>query len=305
LGGLPYDIFCENPDKLQRQVKEVIDQVGTEIQSPSTDKKLWNLAILRSGKGDEARALALDYDSGGGHGHRDGMVLSLFAKGLDLMPDLGYPPVQFGGWDTQQVKWYYKTASHPTVVVDGRDNNGAGKTTLWADGEQFRAVRASGANLMNAKQFERTAALIDISNSDSYVLDIFRVVGGKDHAKFMHSCFGTIRTEGISLKADQDYGFGALMRNFQTDTVAEPGWSVDWKIEDRYGYLPTKADVHLRYIDLTSGAEASIAEGWVAASRSAYSSKTQDWIPRIMVRRRSDKAPLASTFIAVIEPYHN
>ena len=305
LDGLPYDVFCENPEELQRRVKEVIDHVGTEIQSASTDKKQWHLAILRSGKGDNARALALDYDSGGRHGHKDGMVLSLYAIGLDLMPDLGYPPVQFGGWDTQQVKWYYRTASHPTVVVDGRDNNGAGKTTLWADGEQFRAVRASGANLTNGKQFERTAALIDISDSDFYVLDIFRVVGGKDHAKFMHSYFGTIRTEGLSLKAGWDYGFGTLMRNFQTDTVAKPGWSADWKIEDRYGYLPTKTDVHLRYIDLTSGAEASIAEGWVAASRSAYSSKTQDWIPRIMVRRRSDKAPLASVFIAVIEPYEN
>ena len=90
---------------------------------------------------------------------------------------------------------------------------------------------------------------------------------------------------------------------YQTDTDAKPGWSADWKIEDRYGYLPSKTDVHLKYIDLTSDAEASKAEGWVAASRSAYSSKTQDWIPRIMVRRRSDQAPLASTFIAVIEPY--
>jgi len=77
------------------------------------------------------------------------------------------------------------------------------------------------------------------------------------------------------------------------------------KIEDRYIYLPTRADVHLRYIDLPSSAEASIAESWVAASRSAYSSKTQDWIPRIMVRRKSDKAPLASNFIAIIEPYDN
>ena len=303
LDGLPYDIFCENPEDIQRRVKEVIDLVGTEIQPASVDKKQWHLAILRSGEGDNARALVLDYDSGGRHGHKDGMVLSLYAKGLDLMPDLGYPPVQFGGWDTQQVHWYYQTASHPTVVVDGNDNNGAGQTTLWADGEQFRAVRASGASLINGKQFERTATLIDISDSDSYVLDIFRVVGGKDHAKFMHSYFGTIRTEGLSLKAGRDYGYGTLMRNFQTDTLAEPGWSADWRIEDRYGYLPDKADVHLRYIDLTSGAEASIAEGWVAASRSAYSSKTQDWIPRIMVRRRSDQAPLVSTFIAVIEPY--
>ena len=93
------------------------------------------------------------------------------------------------------------------------------------------------------------------------------------------------------------------MRNFQTDTDTEPGWGADWTIEDRYGYLPSKADVHLGYIDLTSGTEVSVAEGWVAASRSAYSSKTQDWIPRIMVRRRSHEAPLVSTFIAVIEPY--
>ena len=305
LDGLPYDIFCENPEGVQRRVKEVIDRVGTEIQTASIDKKQWHLAILRSGKGDKARALALDYDSGGRHGHKDGMALSLYAKGLDLMPDLGYPPVQFGGWDTQQVKWYYTTASHPTVVVDGKDNDGAGKTTLWANGEQFHAVRASGADLINGKQFERTAAQIDISDNDVYVLDIFRVVGGKDHAKFMHSHFGKIRIGGLSLKAGEDYGFNTLMRNFRTDTDAKPGWSVDWKIEDRYGYLPAKADIHLKYIDLTSGAEASIAEGWVAASRSAYRSKTQDWIPRIMVRRRSDRAPLASTFIAVIEPYDN
>lgn len=29
------------------------------------------------------------------------------------------------------------------------------------------------------------------------------------------------------------------------------------------------------------------------------------WIPRIIVRRRSEKAPLASTFVAVIEPFTN
>jgi len=303
LDGLPYDIFCESPTDFQLYVKEVIDRVGAEIQPASVDKKEWNLAILRSGEGDGVRALALDYDSGGRHGHKDGMVLSLYAKGLDLMPDLGYPPVQFGGWDTPQVKWYYRTASHPTVVVDGRDNNGAGKTTLWADGDKFHAVRASGADLIDGKQFERTAALIDIDENDCYVLDIFRVVGGNDHAKFMHSHFGTVRTEGLSPSAGEDYGYGTLMRNFQTDTAAKPGWSADWKIEDRYGYLPHKADVHLRYIDLTSDAEVSIAEGWVAATRSAYSSKTQDWIPRIMVRRRADQAPLASTFVAVLEPY--
>jgi len=43
----------------------------------------------------------------------------------------------------------------------------------------------------------------------------------------MHSYFGTIKTEGLSLKASQDYGFDTLMRNFQTAPLLTPGWSVD------------------------------------------------------------------------------
>ena len=54
--------------------------------------------MLRSGRGREARAAWLDYDSGGRHGHADALNLGLFAKGLDLLPDFGYPPVQYGGW---------------------------------------------------------------------------------------------------------------------------------------------------------------------------------------------------------------
>ena len=73
----------------------------------------------------------------------------------------------------------------------------AGKTTLWAEGDRFRAMRASAPKMISGPQFERTAALIDVSERDSYLLDVFRVVGGKDHAKFFHSHFGVTKTEGL------------------------------------------------------------------------------------------------------------
>jgi len=300
--GLPHDIFAEDPAALQTQAAAVIKEHGVLPAPGSVNKQAWHLAVLRSGTGAARRALWLDYDSKhGNHSHHDGMNLGLFAKGLDLMPDFGYPPVQFGGWGGSRFGWYVSSAGHNTVVVDGRSHSGAGKSTLWADGERFRVVRASAPRMAGCKQFERTAALIDIVERDFYVLDVFRVVGGKDHAKFVHSHFGEVTAEGLTLKPAAKYGHGTLMTSFRTDPAPAPGWSVDWKVKDYYGYLPKDAEVHLRYTDLTTGAAASLCRGWVVAG--SYNASDQQWIPRVMVRRQAKRAPLASTFVAVIEPY--
>jgi len=297
--GLPFDLFAADPAKFQQEVRKVIDREGTDVKVGSVNKEQWHLAILRSGQGADARALWLHYDAGGRHSHADGMNLGLIAKGLELMPDFGYPPVQYGGWGSPKAVWYRMTASHNTVVVDGQSQrHSAGKTTLWADGEQFRAIRVSGPNLIEGKQFERTVAMIDISDRDSYIVDIFRVVGGADHAKFTHSHFGQITTDGLSLKPADDYGHGTQMRHFYEDTAPKPGWSVDWRIEDQYQLLPPGSDIHLRYTDLTYNAKASMCEAWVSLGGTE-----EAWIPRIMVRRQTREAPLASTFVSIIEPY--
>ena len=301
--GLPYDLFADDPAAFQKAVKNVIKRIGPTPTLKSINKEQWHLAILRSGDGDDARALWLQYDAWGNHGHANCMELGLFAKGLDLMPDFGYKPVQFGGWGSPRANWYGMTAAHNTVVVDGRDQgNGAGATTLWADGRQFHAIRASGPAPMGGKQFERTAALIDVSDKDFYILDVFRVIGGSDHAKFMGSHFGQVTTQGLSLKPSEAYGHGTEMRSFQLDPSPKPGWSVDWRIEDKYKFLAPGSEVHLRYTDLTYGAEAYLAEAWVSIG-GYYDSYDEAWIPRIMVRRQSPEAPLASTFVSIIEPY--
>ncbi|HJN14140.1 MAG TPA: heparinase II/III family protein [Armatimonadota bacterium] len=301
--ALPRDIFAADPEDFQRDVQAVIGREGLVPRLGSVNKQQWRIGIMRSGHGGNARAAWLDYDSGGGHGHRDGMNLGLFAKGLDLMPDFGYPPVQFGGWGSAKSAWYGITPAHNTVVVDGKSQpGGSGKCTLWIDEPGLKVIRADAPALIGGTRYERSVAQIDISPRDFYLIDIFRVVGGSDHAKFMHSHFGEISTEGLDLSPTEDFGHRTQMSNFQVDPSPKPGWTVDWDVEDRYELLPEPRDIHLRYTDLTQGAEAYTCEAWVVEGM--YSSTIETHIPRVMTRRRGE-APLASTFVAVIEPYED
>jgi hypothetical protein len=155
--------------------------------------------------------------------------------------------------------------------------------------------------LIGGQQFERSIVMADLDDAGFYVADIFRVVGGNDHAKLTHSHFSQISTEGLSLRPGIEYGHGALLRNFQTDPTPRPGWVADWRMDDRYGYLSSGTEVHLRYTDLTSSAQATICEAWVLEG--SYALNKEAWLPTVIVRRQSDKAPLASTFAGVFEVY--
>lgn len=300
---LPHDLFAENPAALQASTRRLIRDAGGDPAPGSINKEQWHLAILRDGNGADARAAWLAYDSGGSHGHANGMNLGLFAKGLDLLPDFGYPPVQYGGWGAPRSVWYTMTAAHNTVVVDGRNHRtAAGKTTLWApQGRGLKAVRASGPALIEGRQFERTVVSINIWDRDFYMLDVFRVVGGTEHVKFTSSHYGLITTQGLSLEPCEDYGRNTQMRNFRHDPQPPPCWSVDWQIEDRLKLLAPERRIGFRYTDLTSDAEAGTAEAWVATR--GFDGSDEAWIPRVFVRRRAALAPLASTFVAVLEPY--
>jgi hypothetical protein len=304
--GMPYDLYAEDPDQLVRGVKRATARHGALPRVGSVDKKQWHLAILRSGGKAEAGAVWMDYDSVPtfgikNHIHRDAMNLGLVAKGLDLLPEFGYPAVQFGDWHTREARWHPMTAAHNTVVVDGKDQiGGEGKTTLWIEGKNYRLMRASSANQYNARQYERTAVMVDTVGDDFYVLDVFRVVGGNDHAKFTRSSFSQLTTAGLRLEPAPDYGHQTLTRGFRVHRNAAAGWTADFKIEDRYHYLPPGAEVHLGYTDLTSNADAYTAESWTV--RNATSTE-QFWIPTLVTRRQSKDAPLASTFVSVLEPW--
>lgn len=302
VNGLPYDLFAASPADFQKNVAKAVADEGAVIKLPSVNKTEWGLAILRSGSGTNARAAWLDYDSGERHGHADGMTIGLFAKGLDLLPDFGYPPVQYGGWLAPRARWYTKTAAHNTVSVDGQDTKPCtGKTTLWFDGKEFHVVRATAPALIGGRQFERTLMLVDISETDSYVVDILRVAGGREHTRFTHGHFGGLETTGLSAAPLTETRYGEVMRNFQRDPKPSPGWSATWKVNDHLKYLPAGSEVHLRLTDLTRDVEVQRAESWVAVG--LYGGTAEAWIPSLLVRRQATNAPLTSTFVSVIEPY--
>jgi hypothetical protein len=171
-------------------------------------------------------------------------------------------------------------------------------------GEAIQAIRVSAPEAGGAERYERTVALVDISPADAYVLDVFRVAGGRDHARFMRGHFGSLATSGPAAERMPEYGFGTQMRDFRGVPGARPGWRADWTIDDRYGYRPAGGGLHLRLTDLTSGARAATAESWISASR-GYDDVGETWVPTVMVRRQSDAGPLASTFVAIIEPYED
>jgi oligo-alginate lyase len=303
LDGLPFDLFEKDPDAFKREMKRVIDEHGETIRATSMNKMQWHLALLNSGKGSKSRTLWLDYDTWGGHGHADGMNLGLFAKGLDLMPDFGYPPVQFGGWESERANWYKSTFAHNTVTVNGAlQPYGAapGTTTLFASGEGFSAVGANapGLNPGVTTRFERTAALVDVSDDDAYALDIFRVAGGTDHVKFYTTHFGALSPlGGLALEPATDFAH-PQMRGFKVARKPQPGWSVELKVEDRYKLLTVDAkDVRVRYTDFTSGADGYTCEGWVVTG--GYNSTAEAWVPRVMIRRPGGE----STFVSIIEPF--
>lgn len=300
--GLPHDLFARDPSRIQREVGEVIRREGAELRLRSVNKPGWGLAVLRSGEGAGARAAWLDYDSGERHGHADAMTIGLFAEGVDLLPDFGYPPVQYGGWSSPRARWYTRTAAHNTVLVDGRETvPGTGKTTLWMEGDAVHAVRASGPALAGVSRYERTLGLVDVTPAHSYVLDVFRVAGGREHIRFLHGHFGTLLTEGLTAHAGQEGRWEGLMRHFREDPAPAPGWAATWELQDRLGYLPAGSRRYLRVTDFTRGAEVRLAESWVALGM--FVGTDDAWVPSVHVRRRAATEPLASTFVGVLEPH--
>ncbi|MBN1900888.1 heparinase II/III family protein [Candidatus Sumerlaeota bacterium] len=301
---LPHDIFSADPEQFQKNVKRIIDKEGDVLKVGDVNLTQWGIAVLRSGEKELKRAFWVAYHPSGSHRHNDGLTLGLFAKKLDLLPDFGYPPVGYGGWSAPKAVWYAKTAAHNTVTVDGKNHLPKnGNTAFWGAGKYFDMIKVSGAEMIDGKKYDRAIAKIDISDEDFYLIDIFDVIGGKDHALFFNSAFSSgIETQGLNLTNPTEYGYQTETRNFKADKSPEPGWSIDWKIaEEKDGeMIPT--DIHLKYTGLTENAEASLGECWIDFSN-RFGGKSL-WIPRLMIRRQSkDAAPLASQFIGILEPY--
>lgn len=159
------------------------------------------LAILRAGEGDGSQGLFMRYGPSLNHGHYDDLNIDYIARGYELTYDLGYG--RSAATQTQS-GWARQTASHNVVVVNEASQLETGETGGSLEGfvesPLIRAVEAS-SNRCYAKEgvnvYRRLAALIG-DGDGAYLLDIFRVRGGRQHDYVFHALSDDVRVEGLT-----------------------------------------------------------------------------------------------------------
>jgi hypothetical protein len=88
--GLHTSIFDAEPEAVQGTVLEAIEQQG-ELKLESENLNGYGLTVFRHGTGEDQRAAWLYYGRNGGHGHKDRLNFGMYYRGMDVLPDLGYP----------------------------------------------------------------------------------------------------------------------------------------------------------------------------------------------------------------------
>ncbi len=204
--GLHYDITAEDPERLEKEVEEVIEEYGEFI--PASDVMTnFGFAALRSGADyssavgstavNTSRDVWMYFGSiGASHGHKDTMNLGMTAFGLNFMPDLGYPEAT--GKQPNRLQWVASTLSHNTVMVDEKEQEEneeiRGKIKHF-DGDgtvQVMDVSAPYA-YKSTDEYRRSVVYVKTDDENSYAVDFFRVLGGDSHLYSFHAASNNIK----------------------------------------------------------------------------------------------------------------
>ncbi len=277
-------------------------------------------AILGGGEGEAQFQVHLNWSGGYGHQHLDKLGVMLFAKGRELLPDIGYTRTRLNGWAKS-------TAGHNTVMIDGRDQregseaapNGGDLLLLETRNEFVNIVeaRAPKAYAGLAAEYRRTLIVVRAPPSDVYVVDVFTVAGGSQHDWLLHGSAdedavvnaslsladmaGTLLPENAAFAPpvnerdeswrDRSLGFITNLRRALTSEA--------WRVEFR-----TKGGAGLR-TTLMGGAPTEVFVGRAPSVRRAREDEMllDKYRMPVVVARRRGAGPLSSVFAAVHEPF--
>ncbi|WJH32784.1 heparinase II/III-family protein [Paenibacillus sp. CC-CFT747] len=313
--GLRGDIFTDNEAVLD-EMKKAVDRHGP-FEPGSCNTTGYGFAALRDGKGDFERALTLYYGRNTGHGHKDTLNIGIYAYGMDLSPDHGYPCFADGNYERK--RWTINTISHNTVVVDRspQSNQVVAVPHHFEGGAQVQLIDVEAPQVYpHTRLYRRTTAMVRVDDEASYLLDLFRVKGGSEHLYSFHGPEGEALAEGLQLEkqaagtyagemiayADPEYdmasesGFNYLY-DVERDSSPPSGYSVDWKAKDTWGVKSVSEDVHLRLTMVSAVDEVIIAQGEPPQNKPG-NPKSYTY----MLARREGEA-LESQFVSVLEAY--
>lgn len=315
--GLGMDIFSKYPEAANREIQQIGENAGQRTTGGYLMSG-FGLALLESGQGPSGIALANNYGRTKMHAHRDLLNFDLFAFGCWLAPDQGYP--EFATNIPSTTEWTKSTISHNTVMVDQQPQVTVwgGHTRLFTQLKGFGVFELDGkAAYPGIKEYTRTMFLVgggSSTDSNAYVIDIFRVKGGHDHVFSFHGPPGRVTTNGLQLQAQEkgtyageDIPKGAkaagfpvgysFLYNVKKDGAPPAAFVVDWKAAEGYRGITDKDDIHLRMHAMTSCNDVALADGDPPQNKPG-NPKTLNYM--LMHRSGTD---LNSTFVSVLEPY--
>ena len=276
-------------------------------------------ASLGRGSGADQLQAQLHFSGGHGHEHADNLSFALFAKGEEMLSDIGYTHSRLRGWTNS-------TAGHNTVVIDRKN-----QATRDSDGDLLMflpnvaglsVVEASGkrAYPKAAQTYRRQLLLVPVSDQDAYVVDLFRVKGGEIHDWMLHGSADHDMTVECSLELTAQEGtllepgeewvepVGESSPLLPYGLIRQPGRAKtgdSFSVTFRYAGTNEKSAGKGVRSHLLGGAETEVFLGKSPRLRSAHGDdrKVYDyWMPHLVARRRG-QAPFASLFAAVHEPF--
>ncbi|MEI6500246.1 MAG: heparinase II/III family protein, partial [Armatimonadota bacterium] len=244
---------------------------------------------LRSGETGRDSALVLSASDWGGHHHLDSLSLYYWqalspGPGVEMLSDLGYL------WDHPDKHYTYRTFAHNTVLVDGAeqaDKGRGGKFTLFAPQGQIKVMEAESKAYPQASLYRRTVAQIEHAPGRQYVVDIFRVQGGKAHDYVFHWPNRDLTVNGPELSPATEK---LDLVNQKASPVAAP-WKLTWQLDAKTSFAalwPNEA-----------GYTSLLGDGW--GQRNYRNLDVGAILPYLVRRHPAGAEP--SVFIGAFEGY--
>jgi len=312
----------------------------TELTPPKRNKPalLPAMGHVRLARRNDHNAMQAHLHFGPSYGHRnyDSLSLILWAKGRELLSDIGYT-------HTAWRLWTIRTASHNTVVVDGWDqvSRPASNLSLYAPlSEDLQVVEAEAraAYPGRVSEYRRRLVMVGVSAADAYVVDIFRVRGGQQHDWILHGSANHDQTATLSLPLTPltgtmlgaDAEFRLPLTEHDTGEFRGPGiashpkggkrWyrlrGVGYAFMQRVGKAQTNGDwsvtfsfpddsgtcLHTTVLGQPDTTIYQIRSPSIRRANENDAELPKYYMPGVLARRRADM-DLASVFVAVHEPW--
>ncbi len=255
--GLKYGIFTKNPESLEKDILEFVDE---DVETKSDILTGYGFMVLRGGKhyksansgteNNNQRDFWMYYGGYESHGHPSALGLGIEAFGLNLAPDLGYPTNT--GTDPNRLQWVGASISHNVVTINRKSQSGlrrTGDTLHFDDAGKVKVMDADASDVYSvADNYRRTVVMVEVNDDISYGVDFFRVTGGDVHTYSFHAQSEnataeegldsiTYQTEdgtpntpyvGSYASPDQEYG---------KDPWTQDAWSYDTMYPEGYTWM--------------------------------------------------------------------